>query len=653
MNHGTHRRPPLAAVLIALNAAAALLLAATPAPEQGNAAAFDLESASNEFRQHVTTLADPFFEGRSADTRGHMLATDYILFHFRRIGLTPAFSDPAADPALAAAEPSPFLQSFAVPGDLQINLAEAAYRADDDQRTLNVEDDFNPLGFSGKGRVEGQVVFVGYSIEDGPEGFSSYTAGEDLTGKIALMLRYEPADNDGTSRWSNFSGWSRHAGLMEKVKSAVTRGASGVILVNPPGVKDPRSKVLETAKATRFGAPIGVPAVMLSPEAARGMLNSLGGDFGLGVLRKKADAGGHGAVALMDQAGAPLTFSMNIEVDRASMNTHNVGAVINGRGALADQWIVLGAHYDHVGYGFVGGSNPTNQGTLHPGADDNASGVAGLLQAARGLKARYDALPADADARSIMLLAFGAEEMGLLGSEHFVRTTTLETAKVAAMVNMDMIGRLREDSLEVSGMGTAEEFDSVLTPIFDSSGLEVRKIKTGMGPSDHASFHRAGLPVLAFFTGLHPDYHNPGDTADKVNAQGGARIARLVEEVVFTLVTRPGQAGGLTFRQTGGTTPSPARGRARVRLGIMPGDYSGEQPGVLVGDVTEGTSAANAGMKKGDRIVRWGGEELADAGAMMQRLVSHKPGDVVEIVVVRDGQEQTLQVTLQGRGGSE
>lgn len=597
-----------------------------------------------EYHQYVATLADPFFEGRAADTRGGQLAAEYIAFHFKRLGLEPAFD--------ATGLQTGYLQPFGVPGEVEVRRAVAVLAGHGDpgkDRPLREGEDFNALGFSGKGAAAGPLVFVGYSIEEGPDGYSSYKNGDDLTGRIAVILRYEPVNNAGESRWSNFDGWSRHAELMPKVAAAVSRGAAGVILVNPPGVKDPRSKRLETAKSTRIGKPIGVPAIMLSPDQAKNLIRTVGDKpRDLMDLRKLADQGGHGAIELRPD----LNISLDIDVDRARMDSANVGGMLKGRGDLAAEYIIIGAHYDHLGYGYVGGANPNNQGKIHPGADDNASGTAGLLTLAARLKSRYDQLPEGAAARSVLFLAFGAEEMGLLGSEHFLRNTTVDSTKVAAMLNMDMIGRMRENEVDVSGTGTAEEFPAILEPLFKASGLKVRQIGSGIGPSDHATFHRAGLPVLAFFSGLHRDYHNPSDTADKINVDGALRILGLVEECAVALAQR---REPLAAKQTTGTRGGPAAGRggARVRLGVMPGDYSGEEPGVMVGDVIENTPAAKAGILKGDRIIKWGGEELADAGAMMQRLRDHKPGDVVEIVVVREGREVTLPVTLQSRGGSE
>lgn len=594
------------------------------------AALGELSEDALRFHQMVTALADPFFEGRSPDVRGNLYAADYVRFYFDRAGLTPAFA-----PSAGAAD-AEWFQPFEVPGEVEVKTAFAAAALPDRAVTYQPETDFNPLGFSGNGDCTGPLAFVGYSIAGGPEGYTSYKADDSLAGKIAVIFRYEPVNEQGKSKWTTFDGWSRHAALMEKAGEAVTRGAIGVVLINPPGVSDKRAAVLETTKATRFGRPIGVPAIMLDNDAAASLLRAASGKS-LEELRSLADAGGHGAMALNPDA----VLKIDISMERAKMPTRNVGGVVPGRGSLASEYIVIGAHYDHVGYGYVGGSNPGDQGKLHPGADDNASGTAGLILLAERFKKAYDEAPSDQPARSILFLAFSAEEMGLLGADHYVKSGHLDASKISAMINMDMIGRMQGTKIEVAGMGTAAEFEAILKPLYDASGLDVRSSASGMGPSDHASFHRAGLPVLHFFTGVHAEYHKPTDLPHLINTEGAVQVIDLVQDVASVLAQR---SGTLTAQVTSG--PQMPRGRAKVRLGVMPGDYSGNEPGVLVGDVYENTSAAKAGIKKGDRIIRWGGEELADAGVMMQRLVDAKPGDVVEIVVVRDGAEVTIPVTL-------
>lgn len=587
-----------------------------------------------EFMQHIVTLSDPFFEGRSADTRGNRLAAEYVDFHFTRLGLEPVFS---ADSALAAESRR---QELTVPGDIRVDHAALAW-ADASGTTQLIEGaDFNAMGFSDSGRASGTAVFVGYSIEEGPGGYATYHGAVDLTGKIAVMLRFEPLDDEGKSRWSGNASWSRHSGLLEKVGAAVQRGAAGVIVINPPGTTDKRADVLATANETRFGAPAGVPVATLSQEAADRFFRA-------------ADREGRDLLAfrrLADESSAIVPLRPDVEVtvdvtlERERLATDNVGGVLRGKGALADRFIVIGGHYDHVGYGYVGGARPGNIGQLHPGADDNASGTAGVILLAEKMREAYAAMPEGASARSVLFLAFTAEEMGLLGADYFVKNTPIPPERIDAMINLDMVGRVKDEEVEVFGVGTAEGFTDVIQPALDRSGLRIKKSPSGIGPSDHSVFHRAGLPVLHFFTGTHPDYHAPSDTFEKVNYEDGVRVVRLIADIAETLATRP---EGLAYVRTQGERPrGPGRGNAKVRLGIMPGDYSGTEPGVLVGDVTKDTSAAIGGVRAGDRIVRWGGTDLKDIPDMMRRLGTHNPGDVVELVVIRDGAEVPLTVTL-------
>ncbi len=343
--------------------------------------------------------------------------------------------------------------------------------------------------------------------------------------------------------------------------------------------------------------------------------------------------------------GRPDTEArLRISISRQRLATSNVGAILRGKGKLADQFVVLGAHYDHVGYGYLGGAMPANQGLLHPGADDNASGTAALLLLASHLKDHYHSLPANADARSILFLSFSAEEMGLLGSAHFVKNSPIDASAIYTMINIDMVGHLSDAGLEVGGTGTAEGFEDLLKPILNDSHIPYKASPSGIGPSDHASFHRAGATVLFFFTGTHPDYHRPGDEAHKANAEGAIRVIGLIQKITEMLATRP---EALVFKQTSGAPGGPSRTRARVRLGIMPGDYSGDEPGVLIGDVSEGASAALAGIRKDDRLTKWNGRPLADVPAMMAELNKHNPGDIVQITLLRQGAELTLPVTLQ------
>jgi Zn-dependent M28 family amino/carboxypeptidase len=586
-----------------------------------------------EYFSHVVSLTNAFFEGRAADTRGDELAADYLEFHFRRMGLQPAFGTDTSE--------NGFQQTFTVRGGLDVGVASAGFAGRNSGASFEKGVEFNPLGFSGNGTVTAPLSFVGYAIESGPDDFSSFGEDDDLTGTIALMLRFEPVGSDGQSAWGGDGGWTRQAALAGKVQAAVARGAEGIILVNPPGITDPRAEYIETHESTNFRMGVDVPVIMLSQDAADALIRASCVQFGSAMgAREMADTGG-GTVAMEDDE---VMVTMTVELERERIPTSNVAAILPGQGALADEFVIIGGHYDHLGYGYFGSREPSARGEVHVGADDNASGTAGILLSAKWLAERYDALPEKASARSVLFLAFAGEEMGLLGAQHFAETTDLEASDISGMLNMDMIGRLRRDRLSVSGVGTSGSWGVILDEAASANDLRLQKSNSGVGASDHTIFYRAGIPALHFFSGLHDDYHTSRDTFDTLNYEGAVRVTRMVADVAFELATRSEQ---LAFRSTGDPGRGQARGGASVRLGIMPSNYDDDDAsGVPIGEVFAGTSAAEAGIEGGDRLIRWGDSDLADIAELMEQLRSHKPGDVVQVVVLRDGEEVPLEVTL-------
>ncbi|HVZ95053.1 MAG TPA: M28 family peptidase [Phycisphaerales bacterium] len=629
--------------------------AAPSKPEIRSAVSAALMAADDDTRfmvQQITTLSHPFFEGRSADTKGNRAAAALIQQHFDSLGLKPAFGADAAPPDAPAHGDHGYQQAFSVPGEMKVNLAEASFTSPSGEVKLESGKDFNPLGVSGTAKATGELVFVGYSITDGEEGYTNYGEKDDLAGKIALLYRFEPMDDAGHSKWAESTGgsagrttgnWSGHSGLTQKIGDAIKRNAAGVIVVNPPGADDPRATRLDTANRTRFGKQLGVPIVMLSNDAAEKLIKAADPEGRSPLdLRKVADAG---LTSMMPLNKGGLTVTLNTDLERQQLATSNVGGVLEGKGGLASEWIIIGGHYDHVGYGYVGGARPGNIGQLHPGADDNASGAAGVMLIAKKLAERYKALPEGASARSVLLMTFSSEEMGLLGAEHYVKNSTIENSRVIGMLNMDMIGRLDKNALEIAGTGTADEWNGMLDTILADYTFDAKRTASGGNRSDHAAFYRAGTPVLHFFTGTHRDYHTPTDTFEKVNYEGAAKIVNLVTDIAMALSDRPQM---LTYHKLQEQQQRSMAGM-KVRLGIAPGNYNDSEPGVLVGDVTPNTSAAKAGIHVGDRIIKWGGEELANVGAMMERLAGHNPGDKVDLVVVREGQEVIITVTLLAR----
>lgn len=601
----------------------------------------DLGPDATLWYQHVQTLSNPFFEGRAPGTRGGELAVEYMEFYFRQYGLEPAFPGETVTMGSEAVKGftsyrQPF--DFASPNpDVRIIQAAASIKGE----PLKENGDFVVLGNSASGSAEGPVTFVGYGIAEGRDGYSSFEPNTDLTGRIALLFRYEPLDESGRSRWSQ-ARFSQHSGVASKMRSVAERGAAAIMMVNPPGAVDSKSGLETLRDSARFGRRLNIPVIQITPEVAERIL--LAGDpekRDLMTWRKLAD-NGEVKTFNLDQT-LHISINANLEVNDR-LKTDNVAAVLRGKGSLADEWIVIGAHYDHVGYGYTG-AMPANIGQLHPGADDNASGTAAVLIAARRLSEKYSKSGDGKNLRSIMFMGFGAEEAGLHGSRYFVENSPISMGAINLMINMDMVGRLRSDNLLIQGTGTAENFPALLKPIFEQSGLKISASATGRGPSDHSSFYGKGVPVLFLFTGEHADYHKPADQGYTVNPAGAVKIIDLLESLALNFATTPER---LRYASAAGAGPGRDTG-ARVSLGTIP-DYTAElETGMRVEDVREGSSAAEAGIKSGDILLTWNGEEITGARRLAELLNKHEPGDRVTIILRRGDQELTVNVHLKAR----
>lgn len=598
------------------------------------------------YHQHVLTLSNPYFEGRAPGTEGNTLAQNYIEFWFRQFGLQPAFPSTsiASDGSELVKPFQSYRQIFETGLEMQIDEAALSWLAGDaGAQSLVNGVDFAVLGMSGSGEFTAPLVFTGYSVVAGPEEYGTYFGpNADLTGKVAVVLRFEPIDENGKSKWAREgAGWSSYAGLAPKITAAVRRGATGVIVINPPGADDPRVNTLATWRETiGQGGSSTVPVVMLSQEAGDALIRRADAQGrSLADLRKLADEAG----SVIDLPNAKVTFGVKTRF--GPIPTANVGAILPGRGALKDEYIVIGSHFDHVGYGWFG-SRSGESGVIHPGADDNASGTSGMLLLAERLSRAYASPDAPADLRSVFFMGYSAEESGLFGSKYYVDNMIAPKEKHAIMLNLDMIGRIREGRLEANGTGTASGLEEMVKPFFDASGLAIAARPGGTGPSDHASFYAAGIPVMFFFSGLHDEYHTPADIASLINPVGAVKAVDMVEKIAMASATKP---TAFEFQSTGGGQAMGGQRRVRVRFGVAPGDYSGSVPGVLIGSVFPETSAAEAGLQAGDLMTKWGETELKTVEDWMPMLEKAAPGDVVEVTYIRDGKTQTTKVTLKGR----
>ncbi|MEZ6243237.1 MAG: M28 family peptidase [Phycisphaerales bacterium] len=599
---------------------------------QGSPIADALASVSPEVREyndHLVTLANPYMMGRVPGSAGMERAMDYVEYHFRQYGLEPAF------PTNLDGVDSPFTSyrdPFALGGLWKVQSESLQGGA----AKLTPEKDFVFTALGGSGEVSGDAVFVGYSIENGPDGWSSYGEEDDLTGKVAVMFRFEPTDEEGKSTWTEGGEWSGRSSFANKLRGAASRGAAAAVVINPPWAADQRAQKLDRFQSGG-GGDSAMPVLMVSPEGAKKLLAGADGRT-LEDLRAIADAGG-GAVDL----GVDVKITGNGE--REELAAQNVGCVIKGSGSLADEWIVVGGHLDHIGMGYFG--SRAGPGTLHPGADDNASSAAGLILLSKKLSESIAEMSADAPRRSILIIEFSGEESGLNGSHHYVEHPIVPLDKHALMINWDMIGRIKNERLTVAGVDTAKGMREFLQPFFDESGLEITVPDSMNGASDHTSFYMKDIPVLfSIITDFHEDYHTPGDVSWKINRVGAVKTVDMYHDIILAAAQRPER---FEFVKSERQAPQAPAAGLKVRLGVMPGSYDPNERGIPIASVSDNGPAQKAGMLDGDRLVRWDGQKIGDVQHWIELLSKHEPGDVVKVGVLRDGEEITLTVTLEAR----
>lgn len=587
---------------------------AAAAAGAGTAPATAADSAER-IRADVTRLAAPAWEGRRAGTPGADKAADWIASEFQRIGLQPAGDN------------GTWFQEFSFVDGVDLGPGNRLDLAAEPPTRWRMGEDFRPLAFSGAGTATADVVFAGYGIVASDLGYDDY-AGIDVKDKVVLLLRYGPGGDDLESKWSGY------APLRLKVSNARDHGARAVLIVTGPRPATARDELV-ALRGDAALADAGIPAFSVKRAVADALMQGSG--TSLEEVQRRIDESGK-------PSSMPLKWAVTAVADvkpRRSL-TRNVLGRLPGSGDGAAEAIVVGAHYDHLGLGMGASLDPAPEGKLHAGADDNASGVSGVLELARRLSSQPRR-------RSILFAAFAAEEEGTLGSSHFVKAPPLPLEKVAAMVNLDMVGRLRQDSVSVQGTGTSPVWAKLLEEANAPLGLKLKTTEGGYGPSDHSPFYAAGRPVLFFFTGSHEDYHRPSDTADKINAAGIARVDDLVGGVVARLA---GSAEPVAFTRVAAEKEQQTATRGfRVWVGGIP-DYSSEDPGVRFTGVTPGSPAEKAGVVAGDVLVRFGEKEIRNVYDYTYALADRKPGDRVAIVVKRDGKDVPLEVVLGSRPGA-
>jgi hypothetical protein len=644
----------------------------------------DANEVEGRLSQAAKYLSSDELEGRGVGTKGLDLAAEYIAGQFAQAGLRTDSYDGA-----------PFQKfKMTVGSSLGDNngLVFVGPPAEAGQEPRRVElklgEGFNPLAIGGSGKLDLPLVFVGYGITGKDEMYDDY-AGVDVKGKAVVVLRHEPQQNNPHSVFDG-TKTSRHAAFSRKVSNAYEHGAAAVIFCNDAfdvqkNIVNLRTRwqaavdqiVEENAKFKALDKPSAEDRTKYEEQiqkladdlkkfadqlnAARDPLlgfDGAGSDAGDGrdfpvlfcrrglmdqVIQAALNTTLGQVEAEIDKSSAPRSRALEgwravgeTSITRQEVEVKNVVGVLEGEGPHAGETIVIGAHYDHLGFGGSGSAAPGVH-EIHNGADDNGSGSTVLVEVARQLAGRAKKPP-----RRFVFVAFTGEERGLIGSARYVRKPLFPLDSTVAMLNLDMVGRLQDDKLIVHGTGTASEFDALVDRFGKQGDFQITKKPGGFGPSDHSSFYAAKVPVLFFFTGSHKDYHRPSDDFEKLNIGGMRRVGQMVTEIALALAEAEDRPH---YQEASGGQESLGSGGDRPYFGSIP-DFAQDEPGYALAGVTKGGPAERAGIRAGDIIIQLGESKIGNLEDFDSALRKFKAGDKVPLVVKRGTEPVTLDVTL-------
>jgi hypothetical protein len=566
---------------------------------------------ANDVKYHVSYLASDSLEGRLSGTAGGEAAAQYIAAEFNRFGLQPI------------GDRGSYFQKFDFVGGVKLG-ANNTLRLNGNSDTLHVEKDFIPAGFSDSGEVTGALAFAGYGIAAPQQNYDDY-AGLDVNDRVVIAMRYSPDPKNP------HSGFQPMEALRYKTLQAREHGAKALLLVTGP--QDDPQDALPSLRYDRAGGDAGLIVAHITRRVADALLAPSGQT--IAELQQE-----------INNSKQPKSFHLDgqvavrVDVAKEKRQAANVAALLEGSdAAMKNEYVIIGAHYDHLGRSSEGAMDPEKQNEIHNGADDNASGTAGVLELAQ-----YFSSQAQRPKRSLIFLAFSGEELGLLGSAKYVAAPLKPLEKTAAMVNLDMIGRLKDSTLVVEGIGTSPSWQDLISRLNGTYGFTLRLKKDGYGPSDHASFYNKNIPVLFFFTNLHEDYHRVSDDADKINVAGEAAVLRMVSEAVTEIANAEAAP---QFTKAAPDSMPMSRG-FKVYVGTIP-DYAAEVDGLQLSGVSPGGPAEKAGLQGGDVIVKFGSLNIKNIYDYTNALSSFNPGDEVEIVAMRAGKKVTVKAKLESR----
>ncbi|MGB8010134.1 MAG: M28 family peptidase [Terriglobales bacterium] len=606
-----------AAILFTLLALTLTALAAPPAMPAAD---------PQRYLEDIKALTTPAMEGRGAGTKGLTRAERLIEKRYQSLGLEPAGTN-------SYLQPFTLITGAQLKGKNSFSVMNGA-----EKHELKAKQDYVPFSFSASGSARGQLVFAGYGITADEFHYDDY-AGLDVKDKIVVVMRYEPpsfgapgGNHTPTNQAATNQVMTQHSQLVTKAINARNHGAKALVLVNGK-LGDGEEDLL-----TRFGSVsgpenVGILFLQVKNDVAEGWLKAAGKS--LVELQKQIDDSSKPASFILpENRTADLTVS--IRTTRATVN--NVLAYLPGR---TDEYVIIGAHYDHLGRGNFDSLAPSQIGQIHPGADDNGSGTAGVLELARLLAPYKGQLR-----RGILFMSFAGEELGLLGSAEWVKEPTRPLDKAVAMLNMDMIGRIKDQKVYIGGVGTGSTLKAVVEAAAVDSGFKIEYSPGGYSSSDHTSFVSKKIPVLFFFSGLHSDYHKPSDTWEKIDPVAATRLLGVVGKTGELLADAEERPAFIVVAEE--APPNGSRGGYGPYFGSIP-DFGEVATGVRFSDVKPGSPAAKAGLKAGDILIQFGDKPIKNLYDFTDALRRSKVGDVVEVKVLRDGQTVTAAVKLEQR----
>lgn len=570
------------------------------------------EITSEEIQYHINYLASDELEGRMTGTKELYDAAIYLQNEFDRYGLYPLFEG-------SFLQEFPFMAGIELGDNLVLKIHSGRSQTD-----LKINLDFIPLSFTDNLSISGNLVFAGYGISASDLSYDDYE-NLDVKDKIVIVLRNHPEKKNPHSQFERYSS------LRYKTTTARDKGAIGIIVIND---YEKESDDLIELKYDNASSITGIVAVNTKREYIENLFANENKS-----LKELVES--------IDNSLTPSSFifksakiEADVEIRRIEKSSWNVGAFIPANDPnYSNEYVVIGAHFDHLGWGESNSLYMGDIPMIHFGADDNASGTTGLLELAEKFMLVKDKLK-----RNIIFTAFSGEELGLLGSTYLVNNFPVPINEVVTMINMDMIGRLNENNdLIVYGTGTSTNWKDILNNK-NSYGFNLTFNDEGFGPSDHAAFYGKQIPVLFFFTGTHTDYHKPSDTPDKINADGQKKLLHFIYDVANEIIQSENKPDYISVERKD-------RGRmttSRVWVGTVP-DFAGEVDGYKLGGVTEGSPADKAGLKAGDIIKSFGNKKISNIYDFTYALGDFVPGDKVEIIALRGEEEIKVEIELGSR----